>query len=76
VVDLKDRDSGSGPPPVVILESFDEKAPTPLRVEVVFSSGEKDQTAKLAKGHKVKVKGQCAGKLNEAVTIWYLKLVK
>lgn len=59
----------------VVLESFDEKAKMPLRVEVVFPSADKGKV-KVDKGQKIKAKGQCAGMQDGAVAIWYPRLVK
>ena len=60
--------------PIVFLEGFDEKAESPLRVEVHFPAAR--GKIGLAKRDKIKVKGQCAGMQDGAVTIWRARLVK
>ncbi len=76
IAELREDKTGFEPRAVIVLESFDEKAARPLRVQAVFPNSDKKPVANLAKGQKIKIKGQCVGVKDGSVTLWYIKIVK
>lgn len=58
----------------IVLEG-DPKAEKPLPVEAVMPNADPRPVAKLAKGQKVKLKGECQGLTGDKVTLWFTKVI-
>jgi hypothetical protein len=77
IADLgKTPDSGLGSQPIIFLLGFDEKSLKAARVEAVLRDTDPKPVAGLAKGQKVKVKGECVGKMGDNVALRFVKVVK
>ncbi|HXG09299.1 MAG TPA: hypothetical protein VNK04_05875 [Gemmataceae bacterium] len=69
------RGEGEGRPEVV-LAGHDEQSARPLRVVAAYPSDQRGAFARLSKGQKIKIKGECSGRHDDEVSVSFAVLVR